>query len=301
VLPPERRAELVPRFAAALDGEPSSFDHDRLDGSATYWVQIVPLADEGGRVFGGMAVFRDITERRAAARALEAHARELEHSNAELEQYASVASHDLSAPLRMISSYLGLLRRRHGAALDPAALGLLGQAEDGARRMRVLVDDLLAYARVGREAPGAEVVDPAELVSAAAEVVRAGHPGAEVRCAPLPPVLGERRLLGQLFHNLVGNAVKFVPPGRAARVEVRAEGDRFVVADNGVGVDPADAERIFAMFQRLPGSDGVAGTGIGLAIARKVVERHGGEIWVEPREGEGARFCFTLPLAGAAA
>jgi len=297
VLPPERVQELLPHFRAAVAGEPRSFDHERLDGSATYWTQIVPLAAPDGAVFGGMAVFRDVTERRDAARALEAHARELEASNVELEQYASVASHDLAAPLRMISSYLWLLRRRHGGALGPDAEALVEQSVDAAVRMRGLIEDLLAYSQVGRAAPAPARVDCEALVAEVAQVLRAAAPEARIECDELPAVCGDPGLLRQLFQNLLANAVKFVPAGRRPLVRVRARGDRFEVQDNGVGIDPEHAERVFRMFQRLDTREGFAGTGIGLAIARKVVERHGGTIWVEPAEGGGSSLRFTLPLA----
>jgi signal transduction histidine kinase len=297
ILPPERAADLLPHFAAAAAGEPRSFDHERLDGSATYWTQIVPLARPDGAVFGGMAVFRDVTERRDAARALEAHARELERSNLELEQYASVASHDLSAPLRTVSGYLGLLRRRHGDALGPEGDALVAQAVEEAARMRALVDDLLLYARVGRAEPVRARVEPERLVAEVAEVLRAEAPDARIDCEPLPAVCGDPGLLRRLLQNLLGNAVKFVPEGRRPHVRVRACGDRFEVRDNGVGIPPEDAERVFGMFERLVGREDRPGTGMGLAIARKVVERHGGEIGVEPAPGGGSCVRFTLPLA----
>jgi signal transduction histidine kinase len=196
----------------------------------------------------------------------------------------------------MVSGYLGLLRRRHGAALGADADALIAQAVEGAGRMRTLIDDLLAYSQVGRDAPAPRRVDPEAIVADVADVVRASAPDAEIDCGPLPAVCGDPALLRQLFQNLLGNAVKFVPEGRRARVRVRARGDRFEVEDNGIGIDPEDRERIFRMFQRLDTRDGFAGTGIGLAVARKVVERHGGTIWVEPGKAGGSRFCFTLPV-----
>jgi PAS domain S-box-containing protein len=236
----------------------------------------------------------DVTERRERAR-------ELERSNAELEQFAYVASHDLSEPLRMVSSHLQLLRRRYHGALDSDADAFIDYAVDGAARMRDLIDDLLTYSRAGRPGHPFEPVDTRELAERAADAARAQDDGRDARIAiaPLPTVRGDRQGLTQLFQNLVGNAVKFVPAGRVPEVELAAERDgehwRFSVSDNGVGLAPGDAERIFGMFQRLHSRDAYPGTGMGLAIAKKVVERHGGAIWATPRPEGGSRFCFTLP------
>jgi light-regulated signal transduction histidine kinase (bacteriophytochrome) len=287
-----------------LSGAQRSFDLDSTDGKATYWVQMGPLRDDDGRIIGGMALSRDITARRRAERALEDRAEELERSNAELEQFAYVASHDLSEPLRMVSSYLQLLRRRYRGRLDADADEFIDFAVDGAARMRDLIDDLLTYSRAGRGGQPSAPVDTHALAERAADAARAQEEarGARVAIGPLPTVTGDPQALGQLFQNVVGNAVKFVPADRAADVAIGAERDgaqwRFTVTDNGIGLEPAHAERIFGMFQRLHTRDEYPGTGIGLAIARKVVERHGGRIWAEPRAEGGSRFCFTLPVAG---
>jgi PAS domain S-box-containing protein len=297
---PAMYARLAPEYRAALAGETRSFDLDTPDGRATFWVQIAPLRDDVGQIIGGMAVSRDITARRTAQRALEDRARELERSNAELEQFAYVASHDLSEPLRMVSSYLQLLRRRYHGQLDADADAFIDFAVDGAGRMRDLIDDLLTYSRAGR---GDQPLGPVDSHAVAARAAASVERPADIRLGRLPTVHGDGQQLGQLFQNLIGNAVKFVPDDREPVVEVTAERDgavwRFAVADNGIGLDPAHAERIFRMFQRLHTRDDYPGTGIGLAIAKKVVERHGGEIWAEPRPEGGARFCFTLGAAEA--
>ena len=301
--PPEAFDRLAPAYRAALAGETRSFDLDSSDGRATYWVQMGPLRDDGGHVIGGMAISRDISARRHAERKLQEHALELERSNAELEQFAYVASHDLSEPLRMISSYLQLLRRRYHGELDSDADEFIDFAVDGAARMRDLIDGLLTFSRAGRGDQPFEPVDLQALAERAAADAVAAPAGAEPRIAvgPLPTVHGDAHGLGQLFQNLIGNAVKFVPADRVAEVGIDAEreGDlwRFTVTDNGIGLEPAYAERIFRMFQRLHTRDDYPGTGIGLAIARKVVERHGGTIWAEPRADVGSRFSFTLPAA----
>jgi PAS domain S-box-containing protein len=300
-VPPAVYERLGPEYRAALEGETRSFDLDTLDGSATYWVQIAPLRDDVGRIIGGMAISRDITARRQAEVALEQRAGELERSNNELEQFAYVASHDLSEPLRMVSSYLQLLRRRYHGKLDADADQFIDFAVDGAGRMRDLIDDLLTYSRAGRGDQPLEPVDSRAVVERVVDAVQTVEDAREARIAigELPTVMGDRHQLVQLFQNLIGNAVKFVPDDRMPEIEVSAAraGDRwrFEVCDNGIGLEPAHAERIFRMFQRLHTREEYAGTGIGLAIAKKVVERHGGTIWAEPRPEGGSRFSFTLP------
>ena len=256
VLPTEAFERLAPAYRAALSGETRSFDLDSSDGRSTYWVQMGPLRDVGGHVIGGMAISRDISDRRHAERKLQEHALELERSNAELEQFAYVASHDLSEPLRMISSYLQLLRRRYHGELDSDADEFIDFAVDGAARMRDLIDGLLTFSRAGRGDQPFEPVDLQELAERAADGVAApGGAAPRIAVGPLPTVPGDAQGLGQLFQNLIGNAVKFVPADRVAEVGVDAEreGDlwRFTVTDNGIGLEPAYAERIFRMFQRL--------------------------------------------------
>ena len=301
VVPPAAYARLAPEYRAALAGETRSFDLDTSDGQSTYWVQIAPLRDDLGRIIGGMAISRDITARRQAERGLEQRAIELERSNAELEQFAYIASHDLSEPLRMVSSYLQLLRRRYHGRLDADADQFIDFAVDGASRMRDLIDDLLTYSRAGRGDQPLEPVDSRPVVEKVVDAIGSvdGAREAHIAIGDLPAVMGDRNQLIQLFQNLIGNAVKFVPEDRMPEIEVTAERDRamwiFSVSDNGIGMEPGHAERIFRMFQRLHTRDEYPGTGIGLAIAKKVVERHGGTIWVEPRPDGGSRFSFTLP------
>ncbi|HVL95837.1 MAG TPA: ATP-binding protein [Solirubrobacteraceae bacterium] len=236
-------------------------------------------------------------ERRAAA---------LERSNGELQQFAYVASHDLSEPLRMVTGYMQLLQRRYEGQLDDDADQFIGFAVEGAGRMRALIDDLLRYSRLEHAAIEARPVDARETVDATLRSLAASleDAGADVRVQGLPVVAADPVQLGQLFQNLIANALKF-RNGSAPQVEVLAERDpdgwRFTVADNGLGIDPDHADRVFKMFQRLHGRDEYDGNGIGLAICRKIVDRHGGRIWVEPNPGGGSRFVFTLPDAAAAA
>ena len=221
---------------------------------------------------------------------------ELERSNAELERFASVVSHDLRQSLTAVCGFLALLESRHGAALSPGAAELLALARDGGERMNALVEDLLAYARVGHSGRRPERVDTAELLRRLEPTVAAG---ARLEVGELPVVLARPREFEQLLANLIGNGVKFVAPGvePVVRVAARREGTgwRFEVADNGIGVPAPHAQRIFGMFQRSPASEDYPGTGIGLAIAQKVVEAAGGRIWVRQREGGGSIFAFTWP------
>jgi PAS domain S-box-containing protein len=221
---------------------------------------------------------------------------ELARSNAELDRFASVVSHDLRQSLTAVCGFLALLDSRHGEALSDDAHYLLESSREGGERMRALVDDLLAYARVGHSGRRPEPVDAADLVRRLAPTAA---PSAVLDVAPLPVVHARPREFEQLLGNLLGNAAKFVEPGVRAEIAVRArrEGDwwRFEVADNGIGVPPPLADRIFGMFQRLQRADDYPGTGIGLAICHKVVAAAGGRIWVESGRGGGSVFAFTWP------
>jgi PAS domain S-box-containing protein len=292
---------VAPHLRAVLDGERAEFDFEGEDGLA-WFIQVIPMIDDDGNVAGGMAKWRDVTARKAIERALAEHARELERSNGELEQFAYVASHDLSEPLRMINGYLKLLQRRHADALEDDAKQFIEFALDGAARMRELINDLLAFSRLGQAERSTEDVDAQALVESTWRVLTAERAGPEptLLATGLPVVMGDEGLLGQVFQNLLSNALKFVEPGRAPVVEIRSwplsdGGWAFSIEDEGIGFDPAQAERMFRMFQRLHTRDEFAGTGVGLAIARKVIEAHGGSIWAEAREGGGARFRIDLP------
>lgn len=249
----------------------------------------------------------DVTDRRAAEAALQEvreellrHNAELARSNAELDEFAQVISHDLSEPLRVIAGHVELLERSYGHALDERATRWIGFAVEGCTRMRQLIDDLLRYGQAGRGELQAGPVDLAALAGAVladlGPLVTAS--GVEVEVGALPVVEGDPVLLGQVLRNLIANACKFARPGGAARVEVgavrAAEGWRVWVADDGEGIPEAYRERVFAPFRRLHDRS-VPGTGIGLAICRRAVERHGGRIWVEEAPGGGAALTFLLP------
>ena len=243
-----------------------------------------------------------IVEKQFAEMAEEKRAQELSRSNEELEQFAYVASHDLKEPLRMVSSYLSLLEKRYGAALDDEAKEYIGFAVDGAQRMNDLVDGLLTYSRIDRSTNPFELVDLEEvfeIVTTNLEVsIR--DTGTTITRDRLPEIMGDRRQMIQLFQNLISNALKF-QNGNVPRllISVLAVGNgwRIAVTDNGIGISPEQSERVFQMFRRLHTRDEYPGNGMGLAISKKIVERHGGKIWFESEPGQGTTFFFTLPIA----
>jgi PAS domain S-box-containing protein len=239
-------------------------------------------------------------ERRRAELSLQEHARELARSNEELQQFAYVASHDLQEPLRMVASYTQLLARRYKGKLDADADEFIHYAVDGVNRMQRLIQDLLAYSRVGTRGHEFKPLDSGHALGKAIANLKTlvDESGAAVVHGKLPQVMADETQLIQLFQNLVGNALKFRGPSQP-RVVVDAERQgnewRFTVEDNGIGIEPQYFERIFIIFQRLHGKEEYAGTGIGLAICKKIVERHGGRIGLDSQPGQGTTFWFTLP------
>jgi light-regulated signal transduction histidine kinase (bacteriophytochrome) len=265
------------------------------------------MFDANGGFRGYRGVARNITRRKAnEARIREAHdelekkARELARSNEELQQFAYVASHDLQEPLRMISSYTQLIARRYGDRLDGDAREFMGFIVDGAARMKQLIEDLLAYSRVGTRGRELQPTESAAALSKALVNLRAAQEasGASVTHGELPVILADGQQVTQLFQNLIGNAMKFraeEPPKIHVACEERPDLWVFTVRDNGIGLDPQYSDRIFMMFQRLHTKAEYPGTGIGLAICKKIVDRHGGRIWVESQPGKGCTFGFTIP------
>ncbi len=270
---------------------------------AIVWVDLsVALAcDASGAPQYEIALFDDITERKKAEAALREAHEELKRSNAELEQFAYVASHDLQEPLRMVSSYTQLLMRRYGDKLDGDAKDFTAFIVDGATRMKQLIEDLLAYSRVGTRDKNFKPVDAESSLKRALTNLRAAiqDSGATVTQDKLPTIPCDEVQLAQLFQNLIGNALKFRKPDVAPAVHVGAAEQgaewEFMVRDNGIGIEPQYFERIFMVFQRLHDKGEYPGTGIGLAIVKKVVERHGGRIWVQSQPGAGTTFHFTMP------
>ncbi|MDL5362736.1 PAS domain S-box protein [Halalkalicoccus sp. NIPERK01] len=240
---------------------------------------------------------RDISQRITAERELEAAIEELERSNAELERFAYVASHDLKEPLRMIRSYLDLIRRRYEGELDDDADEFITYAVDGAERMRKMIDDLLTYSRIGTDDITAQRVDPNAVLDRVLDSLGLviEEADAEITVEALPTVEGDAQQLGQLFQNLVSNAIAYSGDSRP-EIHVSAsehdDGWQFSVSDNGVGIDPEQVDEVFEIFSSGAVSQS---TGIGLAICKKIVRRHGGEIWVESEPGVGSTFHFTIP------
>jgi PAS domain S-box-containing protein len=246
------------------------------------------------------AAIRDISVRTAAEQHLSDKVEELKRSNEELGQFAYIASHDLQEPLRMVASYTQLLSKRYKGQLDADADEFIAYAVDGASRMQQLIEDLLAFSRVATTGnPPVDTSSEFALEQALQNLHWAiKDSGAQVTHGPLPIVQADQMQLIQLFQNLVGNAIKYQGPG-IPHVDISVEQSglnlwTFSVTDNGLGIDPQYFERIFGMFQRLHKRDEYSGTGVGLAICKKIVERHGGSLWVESELGHGATFKFAL-------
>ncbi|MEV4950013.1 ATP-binding protein [Streptomyces sp. NPDC053755] len=231
---------------------------------------------------------------------LDAQAADLQRSNAELEQFAYVASHDLQEPLRKVSSFTQLLQRRYGGQLDARADQYIEFAVDGANRMQTLINDLLDFSRVGRLHNAHQKVDVDEVLRQTLSSLSVGieESDATITHDPLPTLIADPTQMGMLWQNLIGNAVKFRRPGEAPRIHVTAarEGElwRFTVTDNGIGIAPEYADKVFVIFQRLHTKDVYSGSGIGLAMCKKIVEFHGGTIAVDTEYRDGARISFTL-------
>jgi light-regulated signal transduction histidine kinase (bacteriophytochrome) len=245
-------------------------------------------------------ILQELSATQAANNVLQAHSEELQRSNSELEQFAYIASHDLQEPLRKVASFTQLLQRRYAGQLDARADQYIEFAVDGAKRMQALINDLLSYSRVGRSAR-----EPA-LVSSDAALAQARtnlaalmeESGATIESGLLPLVLGELPLLTAVFQNLLSNALKFKGE-RPPRIDITAarDGSFWVISvtDNGIGIEPQYADRVFLIFQRLHDRATYPGTGIGLAMCRKIIEYFGGRIWLDTGVTDGARFCFSVP------
>jgi PAS domain S-box-containing protein len=249
-----------------------------------------------------LSAVTDIAERKNAMERLAQQREELQRSNADLEQFAYVASHDLQEPLRMVATYTELLAERYRGKLDERADKYIGYAVDGAKRMQQLVKELLAYSRVSSQANPPAVVETDAVVNNVLGGLKIAieETHAEIERERLPAVRADQAQLEQVFQNLIGNALKF-HDGRTPHIRIGAEQSNgkciFQVADNGIGIDQQYSERIFQMFQRLHERGRYEGNGIGLAIAKKIVERHGGRIWFESEPAKGTTFYFTIPSA----
>ncbi len=313
LLHPEDREAMSRWIGAAISGEKQNALDVRVitrDGGIRFVRgEGEIIFDQSGRPVRAVGTAQDITERKHAEETLAKYAEELARSNADLEQFAYVASHDLQEPLRMVTSYMQLLTKRYTGKLDADADEFIRFAYDGATRMQVLLHDLLAYSRVGTRGKELTATDAAEVIGQVMIDLQVAveESGALITCDELPVVMADPTQLHQLFQNLIGNAIKFC--GREIpRVHISASETfevaksaktskvyKFSIRDNGIGIDPQFAERIFVIFQRLHTRDDYPGTGIGLAICKKIIERHGGRIWVDSQLGKGSTFYFTLP------
>ena len=292
-------------FEDLVAGRRSSFGIEKRNRHKDgHWVWVwltVSLLDQEDPPRAAVAHVLDISQRKVAETELELAQQNLERSNAELDQFAYVASHDLKEPLILLSAYARMLSERHGDALDEEGRTFLGHVRDEAGRMKSMIDDLLDYSRLQTRAEDTSHVELAVVVDTALRTLgpRIEEAGARVEVeGTLPAVYGSPAQFERLFRNLIGNAIKFrgeQPPAVAIAAE-SVDGECVVsVSDNGIGVDPTKAERIFDVFQRLHGQEQYAGTGMGLAICKRIVERHGGRIWVEHGAGGGSVFKFALP------
>jgi PAS domain S-box-containing protein len=306
ILHPDDLAEAVGHFLSALSGKISPIFEARVlskSGRNITREFIGAPHIKDGKVIEVIGFAREITDRKKAEEALKTKTEELARSNKELEEFAYVASHDLQEPLRMVTSYVQLLARRYQNRLDSDADDFISFAVDGATRMHTLINGLLAYSRVGTQGKPFEPTNCEMILQQSLDNLKMTmeETGAVVTHDSLPTVMADNLQLGQLFQNLIGNAIKFhgeEPP--RVHVSVRPEGNQWVfsVRDNGIGIAPEFTERIFLIFQRLHGKEKYPGTGIGLAVCNKIVECHGGRIWVESELGKGATFYFTLPRQG---
>jgi PAS domain S-box-containing protein len=267
------------------------------------WVMetVAPIFYQGGRAALGNII--DITERKLAEEKLEQLTTEMQRSNTELEQFAYVISHDLQEPLRMVSSYTQLLAKRYQSQLDADADEFISYTVDGAKRMQALLNDLLDYSRVGTRGKPFALTSFEDVVKQATANLKVAieESGALVSYDTLPSIMADEGQLVQLLQNLIANAIKFrkqEPPHVHISAKRRYDAVVFSARDNGIGIDSQYARGIFEIFRRLHTKEEYPGTGMGLAICRKIVERHGGNIWVQSQPEEGSIFYFTIPVTG---
>ena len=299
--------EIAPGFevfvvkARGGGSETREWSYIRKDGTRVpVRLSVSEIVSKSGALVGFLGIARDITELKRQQESLEQLTVELKRSNEDLEQFAYVASHDLQEPLRMIASYLQLIERRYKGKLDGQADQFIEFAVNGATRMQTLIRDLLTYSRIGVHRKDPKPVDVSATVKFALENLKIAiaEKQASIMVDPLPTVVGEATLLTQLFQNLVDNGIKFCTEA-TPRIHISAsrEGAEWIfsVADNGIGIDPQYLDHVFVIFKRLHGRDHYPGTGIGLAICKRIVDRQGGRIWAESEPGKGTAFKFSIP------
>ncbi len=258
-----------------------------------------PIKDDDGKLLGSIHIAHNITVRKKAEEQVENHVEELAKSNAELEHFAYVASHDFREPLRMITSFLQLLERKYTDQLDQDANEFIGFAVDGAKRLNDMINDLLTYSRVSSNKREFKMLDCEQILNETLTnlKVQIDESQAIITHDPLPKILGDDLLMVELFQNLIGNAIKYRRQ-EAPQIHISAKQELnqycFSIKDNGIGIDTKHLGRIFTIFQRLHTKEEYDGTGLGLAIAQKIVNEHSGHIWAESEEGKGSTFYFTI-------
>ena len=301
--PEDEHAEHLQRWAEAAAGRPQVYETflRRKDGSRfRALLTLFPIRSRRGERLGVSTIVHDVTDSYEARRRLERSTEELARSNSDLEQFAYVASHDLQEPLRMVTGFMGLLQMEYGTTLGDEADTYIGFAVDGARRMQGLIDDLLTYSRVGSQAGSLVAVALADVATSVRLNLRTliEETGASIGQGDLPTVTADPHQMGQLYQNLIGNAIKF-HGDRPPRIELGAERKQeewhLYVRDHGIGIPAEHRDNIFVIFRRLHSREEYPGSGIGLAVCKRIVERHRGRIWVETTAGGGCTFWFTLP------
>ena len=278
------------------------FNFPSIHGLKVFHSYVVPEYDDG-EIESLLVVSHDVTQRKQLEEELKATVKELRHSNDELRQFAYVASHDLQEPLRTITSFTQLIERRYKNELDSDADEFIEYIVDAAKRMQTLINDLLNYSRVATRGKEFELTNTEEILENTKSNLYASikENNAEITHENLPEIMADKRQMIQLFQNLIGNAIKFRKPEITPKIHIKAHKDEnrneyvFSVRDNGIGIEPQYMERIFIIFQRLHTRDEYDGTGIGLAVSKRIIERHGGHIWVESEPSAGSTFYFTLP------
>ena len=303
---PDDQKKVMQSYNSALTRQ-TGFDHEyqmkRHDGSYR-WIREIGVPHHENNIYKGyIGICLDITQRKSDEIKLSNHTLELERSNAELEQFAYIASHDLQEPLRMVSSYTQLLARRYQDKLDDDANEFIGYAVDGANRMQTLIQDLLAFSRVGKNKQLIKPVDIKQLIENTLLGLKIviEESNAHISCPEsFPKVLADQSQFQQLFQNLIFNAIKYRAEDRQCKINIHCEKKEnmwlFSIKDNGIGIKPEFFERIFVIFKRLHGKEKYSGTGIGLAICKRIVEGHGGKLWLESEYGSGSTFYFTFPF-----
>jgi light-regulated signal transduction histidine kinase (bacteriophytochrome) len=284
-----------------------SFDQEyrllRHDG-VYRWIREVGVPHHENNVYKSfIGICLDVTRRKADELKLLDYTQELERSNTELEQFAYIASHDLQEPLRMVSSYTQLLGRRYKDKLDDDANEFIGYAVDGANRMQTLIQDLLTFSRVGKTKQTLKLVDMTQVIKDIILGLKIAIEESNVLIgysASFPKVMADHSQIQQLFQNLILNAIKYRQEGRQCKINIDCQKIdnmwQFSIKDNGIGIEPEYFERIFVIFKRLHSKEEYSGTGIGLAVCKRIVEGHGGQIWLESEFGSGSTFYFTMPV-----